>query len=138
MYTTSLRRALAPALLSLTLFAAACNSNKAGEGADATYLSGDDHKEWKAVKEYTASGDKDKIEGSEKDERMTFYRNGQFTASAASSTEQGTWTYTDASQTLSLQFNGESNTENFKVEELTKNRVTLVAGDGSKIVLKED
>jgi hypothetical protein len=101
-------------------------------------ISGGSSKTWKAQKETTASGDKDKLTNEEKQETMQFYSDGRFAMSGGGSLETGTWSYDQAAKRLSLTFEGQDMTENFTVEKLTDKEMTLIAGDGSKMVMKAD
>ncbi|MDX5419295.1 MAG: lipocalin family protein [Hymenobacteraceae bacterium] len=101
-------------------------------------ISGGSSKTWKADKELTASGDKDKLTKDEKQETMQFYSDGRFAMSGGGSLETGTWSYDQAGKRLSLTFEGQDVSENFTVEKLTDKEMHLVAGDGSKMEMKAD
>ena len=101
-------------------------------------ISGGSSKTWKASKETTASGDKDKLTKDEKQETMQFYSDGRFAMGGGGSLETGTWAYDQAGKRLSLTFQDQTNAEVFQVEKLTDKEMTLVAGDGSKMELKAE
>lgn len=109
--------------------------DKAG---DANMISGGSSKTWKADKELTASGDKDKLTREEKQETMQFYSDGRFAMGGGGTLETGTWNYDQAGRRLSLTFEGSDVSQNFTVEKLTEKEMNLVAGDGSKMELKAD
>jgi hypothetical protein len=48
----------------------------------------------------------------------------------------GTWSFMD--NTLSLQFTGTNVTENFKVLELSDDKMKLLADDGSQMILESE
>lgn len=99
-------------------------------------ISGKDEKTWKATRETDAQGDKDKLTREEKKELITFNRNGNVKMSNEDQIMGGTWSYTN--NTLSLQFTGTNVTENFTVLELEKDRMKLLAEDGSQMTLEPD
>ncbi|WP_461489406.1 lipocalin family protein [Pontibacter sp. HJ8] len=101
-------------------------------------LSGGSSKTWKAEKETTASGDKDKLTDAEEEETMQFYSDGRFAMGGGGSLQTGTYSYDQAGKRLSLTFEGQSTSENFQVEKLTEKEMTLVAGDGSKMEMKAE
>ena len=138
--TSSFRALLALPFLALTLLLASCGSGDKGKtGSTPSMLSGTDHKEWKTSREETATGDKVKQTSADKDERLTFYANGQFNMAATAATANGTWVYDDASRNLALTFaDASAKSENFKVLTLTEKQVELQAADGTKMTLKEE
>lgn len=122
-------------LLAILLLARCGSKDKAG---DATMISGTSSKTWKIDKERNASGDKVKLSGDEKKETMVFYNNGTFSINATNQQQGGNWNYDMTNKNLSLQFNGDTHTENFKVNKLTNSEMELLAGDGSKMILQAD
>lgn len=101
-------------------------------------ISGPSSKTWKAEKELTAAGDKDKLTDSEKQETMQFYADGRFALGGGGTLQTGTWTYDQAAKRLSLQFEGQDMTENFEVTELTDDKMVLKASDGSTMELEAE
>ncbi|GGG07239.1 lipocalin family protein [Pontibacter amylolyticus] len=121
----------------LMAFMTSCGGDKDNAGT-ANMISGGSSKTWKAAKETTASGDKDKLTSDEKDETMQFYSDGRFAMGGGGSLQTGTWTYDQAGRRLSLTFEGASESQNFTVEKLTDKEMDLVAGDGSKMEMKAE
>ncbi|WP_240676198.1 lipocalin family protein [Botryobacter ruber] len=122
--------------LLLTLAMVSCGGeDKTGDQA---MISGGNSKTWRADKELTASGDKDKLTDAEEQETMQFYADGRFALGGGGTLQTGTWSYDKAAKRLSLQFEGQGVSENFTVEELTENEMVLVANDGSRMELKAD
>lgn len=121
----------------LMAFMTSCGGDKDNAG-NANMISGGSSKTWKAAKEATASGDKDKLTSDEKDETMQFYSDGRFAMGGGGSLQTGTWTYDQAGRRLSLTFEGASESQNFTVEKLTDKEMDLVAGDGSKMEMKAE
>ena len=101
-------------------------------------ISGGSSKTWKANKETTASGDKDKLTREEKDETMQFYSDGRFAMGGGGSLQTGTWNYDQAGKRLSLTFEGAAESMNFTVDKLTDKQMHLIAADGSRMEMKAD
>jgi type III secretory pathway component EscR len=99
-------------------------------------ISGKSEKTWKATRETNAAGEKDKLTREEKKESITFSRNGNVKMSNEDQVMGGTWSFMD--NTLSLQFTGTNVTENFKVTELSEDKIKLLAEDGSQMTLESD
>ncbi|WP_205502704.1 lipocalin-like domain-containing protein [Rufibacter psychrotolerans] len=121
-------------LVWLTLFSFACN--KKSEGGNSQMISGANSKIWKASKETTASGDKDKLTSDEKQEQIQFFANGNFTQTSQSESANGTWMYDAANKNLSLTYQGNNVSENFQVAELSDDKMKLQAPDGSTLTLE--
>ncbi|WP_241739068.1 hypothetical protein [Pontibacter beigongshangensis] len=122
------------ALALLMLVLVSCGGNE--KVGTENMISGSSSKTWKADKELTATGDKDKLTGEEKAETMQFYSDGRFALGGGGSLQTGTWSFDQAAKRLSLQFQGTDVSENFDVEQLTEKEMRLVARDGSKMELK--
>ncbi len=118
-------------------FAMACNNNK-NEAGNSNMISGTGSKTWLADRETTAAGDKDKLDSSEKKERVTFYANGKFTMTSPTNTANGTWTYDAGGKNLALQFDGAGVSENFQVASLSEKEMMLTGGDGSTMELEAE
>ena len=131
-----MKRKIYPILFNLLIIAASCGGKK--EMPPSEMIAGTSSKIWKAKREYDASGDKVKMTNEEADETMRFYSNGTFSIEAASEMANGTWSYDAASKTLSLVFDGEDVSENFSVSEMDDDKMTLIAGDGSKMILSAE
>ena len=133
MKTNQIIALLAIALFSFTF---ACNK-KTSENADPKkMIYGDGEKSWKASKETNGGGEKQELSSDEKSEVMKFNSNGTFMMDGTTENLGGTWTYDDASKTLSLKFNNAEVTENFQMMDMGDNEMKLKAGDGSVMVLK--
>lgn len=108
--------------------------DRVSAGTEANELiAGDDSKTWRMKKEFTSTGDREKVAESDKEEEINFHRNNTFSIVGERATSTGTWSY-DGS-TLSLQYKGENASETFTVEELTGNRMRIRAVDGTEYVL---
>ena len=129
-------RYLASLLLLVSLFTVACKQeNKVGE---TNMLYGTESKVWKTDKETTATGEKDKLTSAEKKEEIQFFANGSFSMRSPTQNASGKWTYDAMAKKLSLQFVGSDKTENFQVSNLSDDELTMVAEDGSQMVLEAD
>jgi hypothetical protein len=98
-------------------------------------IAGDGQKSWRMKKEVSATGDVDRASRDEKDDEINFHTNNTFSLIDERGTSTGKWTYDG--NTLTLQFEGDNVSETFTVEDLTDNRMRLVAVDGSEMVLVE-
>lgn len=115
--------------IALLLFTAACgDKNTVG---NASMISGDESKTWKATKQTDASGDKDKLSGDEQKQEMQFFANGSFSMRSPSQNASGKWTYDAMAKSLTLQFVGSEMTENFQVMKLTDDEMTLQGPSGT-------
>lgn len=99
-------------------------------------IAGDSEKTWKAKRETNSEGDKDKLTKAEKEQRITFWRNGNVKMGDEAQTMDGKWSYSGS--TLTLQFTGENVTENFTVIELDDDEMKLRAADGSEMTMKPE
>lgn len=99
-------------------------------------IAGDSEKTWKAKRETNSEGDKDKLTKAEKEQRITFWRNGNVKMGDDTQTMDGKWSYSGS--TLTLQFTGENVTENFTVVELEDDEIKLRAADGSEMTMKPE
>ncbi|WP_210487517.1 lipocalin-like domain-containing protein [Rufibacter aurantiacus] len=124
-------------LVWLSAFSFSCNKKEA-EGGNSQMISGTTSKIWKASKETTASGDKDKLTSAEKQEQIQFFANGNFTQTSESQSANGTWTYSAPNKTLSLTYANNNVSENFTVAELDDDDMKLQAPDGSTLTLKAE
>ena len=133
----SFRNSLTALFLLFAFITVSCG-DKGNEAGNSSMISGTDSKTWKADRETTATGEKDKLTKEEKKESITFYANSKFTMTSPANTMNGTWTYDAGMKNLSLQFEGNNVTENFKVENLSEKDMKLVAGDGSTMTLEAE
>lgn len=122
-------------LLLIVLLFVSCGK-KSDSMSNEEKISGQSEKTWKATRETTAEGEKDKLTREEKKESITFSRNGNVKMSNEDEVMGGTWSFMD--NTLSLQFTGTNVTENFKVTELSEDKMQLLAEDGSKLTLESE
>lgn len=123
------------AVLLMVVMASCGGDDKVGTDS---MISGGSSKTWKASKELTAAGDKDKLTKDEKQETMQFYSDGRFAMGGGGSLETGTWAYDPSGKRLSLTFQDQNVAEVFQVEKLTEKEMHLIGGDGSKMELKAD
>ncbi|MGV3638949.1 MAG: lipocalin family protein [Adhaeribacter sp.] len=132
----SIHHAFTLICLTLLLLASSCKEKTSvGSSSD---ISGNESKTWKTDKETTATGDKDKLSSEEKKQEIQFFANGSFSMRSPSQNSSGKWTYDTMARTLTLQFVGSDNTETFQVTNLTKDKMTLVAADNSKMELEAE
>ena len=108
----------------------------AKESSNEQLIAGDSEKTWKAKRETNSEGDKDKLTKAEKEQRITFWRNGQVKMGDDAQTMTGQWT--QSGSTLTLQFTGENVTENFTIVELDDDEMKLRAADGSEMTMKPE
>lgn len=127
------RRNLIVAIIAMMMFVAC---GKKESLTNEQKLAGEDSKTWKAHKEMTATGDKDKLSRDEKKQEITFWRNGNVKMGDGNQSMSGQWSL--EGNTLKLQFTGENVTENFNVLALEDDEMKLQAGDGSTMELKAD
>lgn len=99
-------------------------------------IAGKETKTWKATRETNSQGENNKLSREEKKESITFSRNGNVKMNNDEQVTGGTWSFMDS--TLSLQFTGTNVSENFTVLELDKDKMKLVAADGSQLTLEAD
>lgn len=112
------------------------NTETAGAASNEKLIAGDSEKTWKAKRETNSEGDKDKLTKAEKEQRITFWRNGNVKMGDDTQTMDGKWSYSGS--TLTLQFTGENVTENFTVIELEDDEMKLRASDGSEMLMKPE
>jgi hypothetical protein len=136
MKMTQLKHYLGLFCLAILFLAVSCQEkNTVGTAAD---ISGNENKTWKTARETTAAGEKDKLTSEEKNQEIQFFANGSFSMRSSTQNASGKWNYDPMARTLTLQFVGSDNTENFQVLNLTDDEMTLQAADGSKMEMKAD
>lgn len=106
------------------------------EASNEQLIAGDSEKTWKAKRETNSEGNKDKLTKAEKEQRITFWRNGQVRMGDAAQALTGQWA--QSGSTLTLQFTGENVTENFTIVELEDDKMKLRAADGSEMTMKPE
>ncbi len=115
---------------------AGCGDNdKVGSNS---LISGSNSKTWKADKELTATGEKDKLTDEEKQASMQFYADGRFALGGGGMLQTGTWSFDQTAQRLTLQFEDQEMTENFEVLKLTEDKMELKAADGSVMKMESE
>jgi hypothetical protein len=125
-------------LLLLPFFILASCNNKS-EDNPRQLIAGESSKVWKTNRETSAQGSKERQSSAEKEQRMEFYANGTFQVRDAGEFQGGRWNYNQTQKELELTFDDRQDVkEVFHVQELSKNKMTLHAGDGSKMELKTD
>ncbi|MHA6246497.1 lipocalin family protein [Pontibacter sp. CAU 1760] len=125
------------AFLSVLLIFVMVSCGGKDEEASESLLSGPSSKTWVANKELNAAGDKEKLSSAEKKETMQFYADGRFAMGGGGTLQTGTWQFDKAAKRLSLQFEGADVTENFEVEKLTDDKMTLKTPDGATMELEK-
>lgn len=125
------------ALLSMLLVFVMVSCGGKDEEASESLLSGPSSKTWVANKALNAAGDKEKLSSAEKEETMQFYADGRFAMGGGGTLQTGTWQFDKAAKRLSLQFEGADVTENFEVEKLTDDKMTLKTPDGATMELEK-
>ncbi|HEY0652401.1 MAG TPA: lipocalin family protein [Chryseosolibacter sp.] len=142
------RKILVAGLMAASLMACdkkndSSSANSTGQGTETNaaasndqLIAGNSEKTWKAKRETNSEGDKDKLTKAEKEQRITFWRNGNVKMGDETQTLDGKWSYSGS--TLTLQFTGENVTENFTVIELDDDEMKLRAADGSEMTMKPE
>lgn len=115
-----------------------CGDNKEDENPR-QLIAGESSKSWQAKRESDAQGDKQKLSNTEQEQRMEFYSNGTFQIRDDSEFQSGRWNYNATQKELELVFDDRQDVkEIFHVQELTENKMTLHASDGSTLQLMTD
>lgn len=110
-----------------------CGEKKSTSSSE--ILAGSTSKTWKIAKQIDAHGDKEKLTDAEKDGTLNMYADGRFSIVEEKGTATGKWSV-ENDKTLVMHFDGQSVTENFAIEEIANDKVSLKAGDGSAMILK--
>ena len=127
-------RYLTSLLALVALFLVGCNQeNKVGE---TNMLYGTDSKTWTTDKETSASGEKVAQTDADKKTELKFYANGSFNMTSPTQTMQGNYTFDQAAKKITLTPTGAPNSMSFDVVNLTNDKITLKAPDGSQMMLE--
>jgi len=124
------------ALIAFVILAVVSACGGKSEITNEEKIAGTESKTWQAKRETDAAGDKDKLTKEEKNERITFSRNGSVQMGDGNSVMNGQWSFEGTN--LKLHFAGENVTENFEVLELEDDVLKVKAGDGSEMTMKPD
>jgi hypothetical protein len=125
-------------LLFLFMAAFQFGCNRKSDMSSRELIAGESSKTWRAVRETDASGDSERTSREDRKDVMQFYTNGTFTINTANEAGNGTWTYNDNNQTLSLQFTDANVTENFQVVELKEKEMRVKDGRNREMTLRAD
>ncbi|MGI4884886.1 MAG: hypothetical protein ACRYFR_08005 [Janthinobacterium lividum] len=131
------RSFLASFALLLSLFVVACGNDK-GKVEAVNMLYGTDSKVWKTAKETSATGDKVKQTGEQKQEELRIFANGNYTMTSATESISGKYTFDQAGKSITMTPQGATTGNQFAVETLTDNKLTLVGTSGAKLMLEKD
>ncbi|AWM33702.1 hypothetical protein [Hymenobacter nivis] len=131
------RSFLASFALLLSLFVVACGNDK-GKVEAVNMLYGTDSKVWKTAKETDATGDKVKQTDAQKQEELRIFANGNYTMTSAAESVSGKYTFDQAAKTIMMTPTGATAGNQFAVETLTDNKLTLVGTSGAKLMLEKE
>lgn len=129
------RSFLAGFALLLSLFVVACGNDK-GKVEAVNMLYGTDSKVWKTAKETSAAGDKVKQSSEQKQEELRVFANGNYTMTSPTESISGKYTFDQAGKSLTLTPQGAAGNQ-FTVETLTDDKLTLVGTSGAKLMLEK-
>ena len=129
------RSFLAGFALLLALFAVACGNDK-GKVEAVNMLYGTDSKVWKTAKETSAAGDKVQQSSEQKQQELRIFANGNYTMTSPTESMSGKYTFDQAGKTLTLTPQGAVGNQ-FTVETLTDDKLTLVGTSGAKLMLEK-
>lgn len=119
--------------LSSMLLSASCGDKKSDSAVE--ILAGSTSKTWQISKQLDSHGDKEKLTDAEEESKLNIYADGKFSIVEEKGTATGKWTV-ENDKTLVMHFDGQSVTENFAIEEMRSDKISLKAGDGSSMILK--
>ncbi|WP_162051545.1 hypothetical protein [Pontibacter pamirensis] len=99
-------------------------------------ISGTNSKTWVADEEMDSAGQE--VEQVDTDEQggMQFYADGRFALGESGMLRTGTWSFDQAANRLTLQFEEQNETVNYEVTKLTEDEMNLRVPDGSEMKLK--
>ncbi len=130
------RSFLASFALLLSLFVVACGNDK-GKVEAVNMLYGTDSKIWKTAKETSATGDKVKQSAEDKQQELRIFANGNYTMTSPTESVSGKYTFDQAGKTITLTPQGAATGNQFAVETLTDDKLTLVGTTGAKLMLEK-
>ncbi len=131
------RTFLAGFALLLSLFVVACGNDK-GKVEAVNMLYGTDSKVWKTTKETSSAGDKVKQTSEQKQEELRIFANGNYTMTSPTESVSGKYTFDQAGKTITMTPAGATAAGNqFAVETLTEDKLTLVGTSGAKLMLEK-
>ncbi len=131
------RSFLASFALLLSLFVVACGNDK-GKVEAVNMLYGTDSKVWKTAKETDATGDKVKQTDAQQQEELRIFANGNYTMTSPAESVSGKYTFDQAAKTIMMTPTGATAGNQFTVETLTDNKLTLVGTTGAKLMLEKE
>ena len=134
--TLSPLRYLASLLMLVALFTVGCNQKN--EVGDTSMLYGTDSKTWTTDKETNAAGEKVSQTDTDKKTELKFYANGSFNMASPQQSMQGKYTFDQTANKITLTPTGSPNSMAFDVVNLTKDKITLKAPDGSQMMLEAE
>ena len=121
-------------LLLVALFAVGCNQKN--EVGDTSMLYGTDSKTWTTDKETSATGEKISQTDADKKTELKFYANGSYNMASPQQSMQGKYTFDQTANKITLTPEGSPTSMSFDVVNLTKDKITLKAPDGSQMMLE--
>lgn len=130
------RSFLAGFALLLALFVVACGNDK-GKVEAVNMLYGTDSKVWKTAKETSSDGNKVKQSSEEKQQELRVFANGNYTMTSPAESISGKYTFDQAGKTLTMTPQGAAAGNQFTVETLTDDKLTLVGTSGAKLMLEK-
>ncbi|WP_246000598.1 hypothetical protein [Pontibacter diazotrophicus] len=99
-------------------------------------ISGTNSKTWVADEEMNSAGQEVDQVDSDEQGGMQFYADGRFAMGESGMLRTGTWSFDQAANRLTLQFEDEDVSQNFEVTKLTEDEMNLRVPDGSEMKLK--
>ncbi|WP_375416968.1 hypothetical protein [uncultured Hymenobacter sp.] len=136
-HLTFTRAYAATLLLLLSIFAVSCGS-KEGTVEGVNMLYGKESKVWKTAKEKSASGDKVSQTDTQEEERLQIFANGQYTMTSPQQAVSGKYSFDQAAKTITMTPNGAAAGNQFTVETLTDDRLTLKSATGASLMLEKE
>ena len=124
-------------LLLLSVFAISCGG-KEGTVEGVNMLYGTDSKVWKTAKEKDAAGNKVKQTDIQEEERLQIFANGQYTMTSPQASVSGKYAFDQAAKTITMTPNGAAAGNQFTVETLTDDKLTLKSAQGASLMLEKE
>ena len=132
--TPSPLRYLASMLMLVALLVVGCKQKN--EVGDTSMLYGTDSKTWTTDKETSATGEKMSQTDADKKTELKFYANGSYNMASPQQSMQGKYTFDQTANKITLTPEGSPTSMSFDVVNLTKDKITLKAPDGSQMMLE--